>query len=221
MTESAEHLTPREIEVLALLVKGKSNQQIALETHLGLQSVKNLINAMYDKLGVRSRTEAALLAQQAINEGSRSQVASTENHLIALCKATGTQPDPETISNLARVLDGATVTAMIDLMQGADMEAVFFKFAKRSLTPMELETLDWITQERFVSSLETSVHFGIKAPTAINRLNLLRRKGVLHLAFEWLRAGGGARLYYRVASGMLDPAAVDSFVAGLGKGRKR
>ena len=145
----------------------------------------------------------------------------TASYLIDLCRATDVQPQPDVINNLARVLDGPTVAAMIDLMQRKDMQTVFFAFAKRSLTPKELETLDWVSGLRFVSSRETSECFGIQASTSVNRLNLLERKGVLTGAFEWVPAGGGSRKYYRVASGPLDPAAVETFAKALGTGRVR
>ena len=145
----------------------------------------------------------------------------TASYLIDLCRATDVQPQPDVINNLARVLDGPTVAAMIDIMQGKNMQSVFFAFAKRSLTPKEEETLDWVTAKKFVSSRETSEHFGIQASTSVNRLNLLERKGVLTGAFEWVPAGGGNRKYYRVANGALDPAAVETFARSLGAGRVR
>lgn len=145
----------------------------------------------------------------------------TSAHLVTLCRASGARPEPVVIDNLARVLDGPTVSAMIDLMQGVDMQVVFFKFAKRSLTPMEVETLAWIERERFVSSREVSAQFDIKQSTAVNRLVLLRNKGVLTEAFKFLPGGGGSRQYFRAANGALDESAVDHFVAGLGEGRKR
>lgn len=145
----------------------------------------------------------------------------TVSYLIDLCRATDVQPQPDLINNMARVLDGPTVAAMIDLMQGKDMQAVFFALAKRSLTPMEDDTLSWVIESKFVSSRETSEQFEIQASTAVNRLNLLERKGVLTAAFDWLPAGGGSRKYYRVASGPLDPASVETFAKALGTGRVR
>ena len=139
----------------------------------------------------------------------------TADYLINLCRATDVQPQPEVINNLARVLDGPTVAAMIDLMQRKDMQAVFFAFAERSLTPMESETLALIKEGEFVSSREVSERFGIQASTAINRIRWLERKGVVTGAFEWLPAGGGVRKYYRVANGAIDPAALAKFVSDM------
>jgi two-component system, NarL family, response regulator LiaR len=55
-------LTARETEVLILLAAGRSNQQIAGELHITEQTVKTHVSSVLNKLGVRSRTEAALHA---------------------------------------------------------------------------------------------------------------------------------------------------------------
>lgn len=55
-------LTGREIEVLALLAKGRANKEIARELRIGQQTVKTYVSNIIAKLGVRSRTEAALHA---------------------------------------------------------------------------------------------------------------------------------------------------------------
>ncbi len=51
-------LTEREIEVMDLLAKGRSNGEIAGQLFLSGKTVKNHINRLYAKLGVRSRAEA-------------------------------------------------------------------------------------------------------------------------------------------------------------------
>jgi LuxR family transcriptional regulator, maltose regulon positive regulatory protein len=53
-----EPLSERELEVLALLAAGKTNQQIAKELFISLGTVKSHINNIYRKLDVRSRTQA-------------------------------------------------------------------------------------------------------------------------------------------------------------------
>jgi two-component system, NarL family, response regulator LiaR len=57
-------LTEREIEVLALLAKGLSNEDIARRLFLSEGTVRNHIGSIVDKLGVADRTQAAILAIQ-------------------------------------------------------------------------------------------------------------------------------------------------------------
>jgi two-component system, NarL family, response regulator DevR len=52
-------LTPREIDVLALLAEGRTNAEIARELHLSERTVANHMSAVFDKLGVGNRVEAA------------------------------------------------------------------------------------------------------------------------------------------------------------------
>jgi PAS domain S-box-containing protein len=58
------HLTPRQAEVLRLLERGESTQQIARELHLSLETVRNHIRHLLRALGVHSRLEAVALARQ-------------------------------------------------------------------------------------------------------------------------------------------------------------
>ena len=55
-------LTPREAEVLALLVDGLPNKSIAIRLGISDHTVKFHVNAILGKLGAQSRTEAAVLA---------------------------------------------------------------------------------------------------------------------------------------------------------------
>ncbi|MEO5887268.1 MAG: helix-turn-helix transcriptional regulator [Anaerolineales bacterium] len=59
MTEP-ELFSAREKEVIALLLQGKSNKQIALELGIAQRTVEFHLSNIYAKLGVTSRTEAAL-----------------------------------------------------------------------------------------------------------------------------------------------------------------
>ncbi|MHB1716896.1 MAG: response regulator [Acidimicrobiales bacterium] len=58
----AEALTPREVDVFGLLARGQSNKHIAVELGLGLRTVEGHVSNVLSKLGVTSRTEAALYA---------------------------------------------------------------------------------------------------------------------------------------------------------------
>jgi two-component system, NarL family, response regulator LiaR len=60
--ESPEALTERETEVLKLLARGRANKQIASTLFLEEKTVKGYISSILRKLGVQSRTQAALQA---------------------------------------------------------------------------------------------------------------------------------------------------------------
>lgn len=57
-------LTPRELEILALLEEGLSNKQIAHRLSIELQTVKNHVHNLLAELGLHSRTEAAAWARR-------------------------------------------------------------------------------------------------------------------------------------------------------------
>ncbi|GAA3600059.1 response regulator transcription factor [Nonomuraea rosea] len=57
-------LTERELEVLALVGTGLSNAEIAEELHIGVTTVKTHIAAAMDKLGLRNRIQAAVVAHR-------------------------------------------------------------------------------------------------------------------------------------------------------------
>ncbi len=56
---SRTDLTRRELEVLAVLAEGLTNQEIAARLHLSENTVKYHLQNIYDKLQVTNRTEAA------------------------------------------------------------------------------------------------------------------------------------------------------------------
>jgi NarL family two-component system response regulator LiaR len=60
--ESPEALTARESEVLELLARGHANKQIASSLYVSEKTVKAHVSAILMKLGVQSRTQAALHA---------------------------------------------------------------------------------------------------------------------------------------------------------------
>ena len=61
---SAQALTERENDVLKLLAQGKANKEIARDLIIGEKTVKTHVSNILLKLGVQSRTQAALYAAQ-------------------------------------------------------------------------------------------------------------------------------------------------------------
>ena len=55
-------LSEREMEILVLAARGHSNDQIAEELHLAPSTVKRHLANVYQKIGVRSRSEAVRTA---------------------------------------------------------------------------------------------------------------------------------------------------------------
>jgi ATP/maltotriose-dependent transcriptional regulator MalT len=62
ITESAG-LSTREVEVLCLLAAGRSNQQIADELVISLNTVRRHVSNIFDKTGAANRTQAAAYAR--------------------------------------------------------------------------------------------------------------------------------------------------------------
>ena len=57
-------LTPRQTDVLSLLLRGQSNKLIARELNLSVETVKDHVAAVLRALGVNSRTQAVLAVSQ-------------------------------------------------------------------------------------------------------------------------------------------------------------
>lgn len=64
MTNPTEALTPRELEVLALVGEGKSNRDIARQLVLTEATVKSHLSHVFRKLGANNRTSAVAVARQ-------------------------------------------------------------------------------------------------------------------------------------------------------------
>jgi len=61
---SSEALTGRELDVLALLARGKSNKEISVNLYISETTVKSHLRSIFTKLNVLSRTEAITAASR-------------------------------------------------------------------------------------------------------------------------------------------------------------
>ena len=57
-------ITPRELEILQLMAEGMSNKEIAAHVFVSENTVKTHSSHVFDKLGVKRRTQAVQLARQ-------------------------------------------------------------------------------------------------------------------------------------------------------------
>jgi DNA-binding NarL/FixJ family response regulator len=61
-SNNQSHLSDREATLLRLLANGYNNRQIADQLDLAESTVKNNLSSLFQKIGVRDRTQAALYA---------------------------------------------------------------------------------------------------------------------------------------------------------------
>jgi two-component system, NarL family, response regulator LiaR len=62
LPERPEALSERETEVLRLLAQGRANKEVARDLQIAEKTVKTHVSSILRKLGVRDRTQAALIA---------------------------------------------------------------------------------------------------------------------------------------------------------------
>jgi DNA-binding NarL/FixJ family response regulator len=60
--DSFEALSPRELEVLALVARGRENSEIAAELGISARTAKNHVSSILEKLGLSNRVQAAVYA---------------------------------------------------------------------------------------------------------------------------------------------------------------
>ncbi len=63
-TSVLAELTPREQEILQLIAQGASNREIAQSLYLAEKTVRNHVTNILSRLGLRDRTQAAIVALQ-------------------------------------------------------------------------------------------------------------------------------------------------------------
>ena len=81
--DGAPELTPRELKVLNLVVNGKTNNQIGMALGISPKTVEKHLHVIFQKLGVVSRVEAAILAV-------RENLVKADSNM-----EDGSQPDPD------------------------------------------------------------------------------------------------------------------------------
>ena len=69
-------LTPREKEVLQLVMSGRTNKAIAAEFTISEKTVEFHLNRIYTKIGVRTRLMAGLWAVQQMTEPGTREIPS-------------------------------------------------------------------------------------------------------------------------------------------------
>ena len=82
-TRVRDRLTPKEMQIVALIVQGRKNKDIAHQLNTKEQVIKNYLRSIYDKIGVSDRLELALftlhhrvLAEAAARAGTLIQLKS-------------------------------------------------------------------------------------------------------------------------------------------------
>ena len=85
-----DRLTPKEMRIVALIVQGCKNREIAIRLKTTEQVIKNYLRSIYDKTGVSDRLELALftihhrvLAQAAAEVGSKLEAEEQQSTAVA------------------------------------------------------------------------------------------------------------------------------------------
>jgi DNA-binding NarL/FixJ family response regulator len=94
-TRVRDRLTPKQVRIVALIVQGCKNREIAIRLKTTEQVIKNYLRLIYDKTGVSDRLELALftvhhpmLAQMAAEMGSKLEAEELQIAQAAVAYAT-------------------------------------------------------------------------------------------------------------------------------------
>jgi DNA-binding NarL/FixJ family response regulator len=79
-----DRLTPKEMQIVALIVQGCKNKDIATQLGTKEQVIKNYLRSIYDKTGVSDRLELALFT---IHHRALAEAAAKAGHLIQMKSA--------------------------------------------------------------------------------------------------------------------------------------
>jgi DNA-binding NarL/FixJ family response regulator len=80
-TRARDRLTPKEMQIVALIVQGCKNKDIATQLGTKEQVIKNYLRSIYDKTGVSDRLELALFT---IHHRALAEAAAKAGHLIQM-----------------------------------------------------------------------------------------------------------------------------------------
>jgi DNA-binding NarL/FixJ family response regulator len=80
-TRVRDRLTPKEMQIVALIVQGCKNKDIATQLGTKEQVIKNYLRSIYDKSGVSDRLELALFT---IHHRALAEAAAKAGHLIQM-----------------------------------------------------------------------------------------------------------------------------------------
>jgi DNA-binding NarL/FixJ family response regulator len=83
-TRVRDRLTPKEMQIVALIVQGCKNKDIAAQLGTKEQVIKNYLRSIYDKTGVSDRLELALFT---IHHRALAEAAAKAGHLIQMKSA--------------------------------------------------------------------------------------------------------------------------------------
>lgn len=80
-TRVRDRLTPKEMQIVALIVQGCKNKDIAMQLGTKEQVIKNYLRSIYDKTGVSDRLELALFT---IHHRVLAEAAAKAGHLLQM-----------------------------------------------------------------------------------------------------------------------------------------
>lgn len=109
MTTGRRSLTSREAQILGMLAQAKSNQEIADELYLSVNSIKTHCRNLYRKIGASNRTEAVVWYHEREDAGRAPRAFDTIASGSAPRPPCGSQPCTRLVTELVEAVHDATV----------------------------------------------------------------------------------------------------------------